>query len=76
MKLYYSNISQSIVTEAEAHLQIISKLERYYHWSRPKGNFEHYFIKHPELVAIKLWGFREIQSPDVNDDSVYQEETS
>lgn len=53
--MYYSNISQSIVSEEEAHLQIIQICERWFHLAHPDGNFEKYFVKHSDLFLIKRW---------------------
>ena len=53
--MYYSNISESIVSEEEAHLQILQVCERWYRIAHPNGNFEDYFIKHSDLILIGRW---------------------
>jgi hypothetical protein len=59
--MYYSDISQSVISEEEAHLQIIQICERWFHIAHPNENFEDYFVKHPDLITIERWpSFKEI----------------
>ena len=53
--MYYSKISKCTVSEEEAHTQIIRLCEKWFRLTHPEGNFEKYFIKHPEIFLIERW---------------------
>ena len=53
--MYYSSFSHSLVTEEEAHMQILQFCEYWQRMTHPNVNFENYFIKHPDLISIEHW---------------------
>jgi hypothetical protein len=53
--MYYSNLSHSVVSEEEAHVQIIQFCEKWFRMTQPEKDFENYFIQHPDLIQIERW---------------------
>lgn len=51
--LYYSYISKSVVTPAEAHAELFTVLADWFYWAHPNGNFDSYILRHPERLTIE-----------------------
>lgn len=54
---YYSEISNSIVSEPEAMKQIIDICGKWYEIARPKVGFDQYLKRHSELLEIANWPY-------------------
>lgn len=53
MKLYYSYISKSVVTEFEAHTELYNVIARWFYWAHPNGDFDAYILGNPERLTIQ-----------------------
>lgn len=58
---YYSEITQSGITESEALKQIIDLCNRWHQIAQPPESLDQYLKEHPDLLEIGQWTcFRKI----------------